>query len=344
MVIFKKFKKNLVESYRDLFHDLYANTFLAHKKSTSLVLVALTGIFYIAFVFVDSDDTGEPSMNPDGLLEHLGVFILSGVLLVFSTLLFVALLAFLEAVNAAKGLDWLISVAGLPSHPRAFKQATASIRALESTPTLESSVSYLKRALETKRKVSQLPQEPKRSLAGVRVRRLTARADGALVEIRGFFEAESSLESAVSTLVGHKANFPDRSDCSNVYVALSGPIHHPALLLVVNRFRVAGPDPLEQVDSSWGDSLQSEGYGFASLLCMPKWLLVMLQDSLDSLGERTPRLTDSAPAGGTFKDTVSYLWRQDRWSKYHQPTRVADAARRLDLGRNVSDANYVPFK
>jgi len=338
------FKQKLTKNLRSLYCDLYKDTTPAYKKSLCAVSLALTGVFYIAFVFVDSRETSKPVLNPDGLLEHLGAFILSGVLLVVSTLLFVVLLAFLEAVNAVKGLDWLISVAGLPSHPRAFKQVTASLQALESTPTLESSVIHLKRALETKKEVSQLPQEPKRSLAGVRVRRLTARSDDALVKIRGFFEAESSLESAVSTLVGRKANFPDRSDYSNVYVSLSGPIHHPALLLVVNRFRVAGPDPLEQVQSSWDDSLQSEGYNFASLLCMPKWLLVMLQDSLDSLGERPPRLTDSAPAGGTFKDTVSYLWRQDRWSKYHQPTRVADAARRLDLGRNVSDANYVPFK
>lgn len=332
------FKKKYVENLKDLFH---VN---ARDRGS---LLALSGLFlgtstlmYILAVYVPDDETKETLANPQGALAHFQVFVVSAASVVALFLLVVGIVTFCETEWCSARLSWFGAFLGMSSSPRAFKQARRTLRTLDKEQvSLSTAIPRYKQAGLLLKTAKRFDAEPAKTLAKARAERLVGRIVAAETAAREALRSDELYSQARIAILGLDDPSVASSPASEewCYVSVSGTVRHPAALVMLAKFQIAGPDPFGMSERLWDDRLTSDEYGFSALVLAPRWVCqsAFIVENTDSYAtpRATPRVTEPAIAYGTYKDTVAALWRPDRWSKYHEPERLANAARRLDSHR-----------
>lgn len=328
------FKKKYVENLKGIFQDN------AHDRGSRLALSGLylgvSALVYILAVYVPDDETKETLINPQGVLAHFLVFIASGVLVDVFFLLVIGIATFCETEWCSARLSWFAAFLGMSSSPRAFRQARRTLRTLDREQvSLSTAISRYKQAGLLLKTAKRFDTEPPHTIAKVRADRLVRRIMAAETAARAALCSDELYSQARLAVLGSAA--PSGGSSSNdeewCYVSVAGNVRHPAALVLLAKFQIAGPDPFGMSERLWDDGLASDEYGFSALLLAPRWVCQSAFTGNDTDSYTTPRTTEPAVAYGTYKDTVVALWRPDRWSKYHEPERLVNAARRLDSHR-----------
>lgn len=322
------FKQRFVDTFRILFIDL--------EKSSKLIVGSLypvlTGLTYAVVVFVPQEDGKAPALDPEGWFQHALALVASGVFILAFAVIVVALVVFFETPKVTESILAFGSLVGLSSSPRGFRQAKATLRSLSrGKPSLDSALNRFKQAATLQKNAARFAPELPRTLARVRMDRLQARIDSVLAESKAYIGGDESF-AEIRALAGESQGLPLVEDLC--YVSVAGCVKHPCSLMVVARFQITGVQALEVSSRSWDNEVAAEGYDFSALLCLPLWAVEAI-NAAESEDPRGSLLRISAPAlaAGTFTDTVAALWRPDRWSSYHQPERLVNAAKRLDSRR-----------
>lgn len=328
------FKKKYVENLKGFIQ------FNASDRGSILALSGLylgtTTLMYILAVYVPDDETKKTLANPQGVLAHILVFAISAASVAAFFLLVVAIVTFCETEWCSARLSWFAAFLGMSSSPRAFKQARRTLRTLEKEQgSLSTAISRYKQAGLLLKTAQRFDTEPPHTIARVRAERLVLRIIAAETAAREALRSDELYSQAHFEVMGSLASSADSSPNGEewCYVSVTGIVRHPAALVLLARFQIAGLDPFGMSDRLWDDSLASDEYGFSALVLAPRWVCQHAFTGKDTDSYATPRTTEPAAAYGTYKDTVAALWRPDRWSKYHEPERLVNAARRLDSHR-----------
>jgi len=338
------FKKKYVENLKSIFQEN------AHDRGSRLVLSGLyfgaSALIYILAVYVPDDETKETLADPQGVLAHFLVFLASGASVVVFFMLVIGIVTFCETEWCSARLSWFGSFLGMSNSPRAFKQALRTLRAMDREQvSLSTAIPRYKQAGLLLKTVNRFDAEPPHTIAKARAERLARRVIAAELSARAALRSDELYAQARLAVLGSAAPSGGSSskDEEWCYVSVSGNVRHPAALVLLARFQIAGPDPFGMSDRLWDDGLASDEYGFSALLLAPRWVCESAFTGNDTDSYVTPRTTEPVAACGTYKDTVAALWRPDRWSKYHEPERLVNAARRLDSHRKDGEEFKVAF-
>lgn len=328
------FKKRYTENLKIMFQDIDRNSGLV------VVLMFLTAgmaVFAIT-VYLPEGKTGKPLLSPQGSFELIMVFIFSVAASVVLVLFVVAMVSFFETERWAARISWFAASLGMSSSPREFRQASRMLRTLnKGHVSLSTAISQYKQMHALLKTVGQLATEPPRTLAKVRTDRLVRNVAVAEKAAREYMRSDELYSQArLVALLGSSATAancqPDAEE--RCYISLAGAVQNPTAVVLLARFQIAGPDPFGVSKSLWLEDIASNDYNFSALLLAPRWVRNSFAGD-DSW--RDPHVTEPTPAYGTYTDTVVGLWSSDRWSKYHQPERLVNAARRLDSHRKGGD-------
>jgi len=328
------FKKKYVENLKDFFHfnDRDRVLFLA----LSGLYLGISALVYILAVYIPDDETKETLANPQGVLAHFLVFVISAASTAAFFLLITGIITFCETEWFSARLSWFAAFLGMSSSPRAVKQALRTLRTLEQEQvSLSTAISRYKQAGLLFKTADRFDVEPPNTIAKTRAERLVMRIVAAETAAREALRSDDLYSQARLAILGQADPSVDHPPAGEewCYVSVSGSVRHPAALVMLAKFQIAGPDPFGMSEHSWDDRLASDEYGFSALILAPRWVCqsAFIGEGTDSYA--APRVTEPAIAYGTYKDTVAALWRPDRWSKYHEPERLVNAARRLDSHR-----------
>jgi len=323
---------NFKQRFVDVFRILYIDLERSSKLIVGSLYPVLTGLTYAVLVFIPQEDGKAPALAPEGWLQHALALVASGVFILTFAVSVVAIVVFFETPKVMGSILAFGSLVGISSSPRGLRQAKATLRSLgKGKPSLDSALNRFKQAVTLQKSVAHFAPEPPRTLARVRMDRLQAGIDAVLTESRTYIGGDESF-AEIRARAGESQGLPLVEDLC--YVSVAGCVKHPRSLAIVARFQVTGVPALEVSSRSWDNDVAAEGYDFSALLCLPLWAVDAI-NAAESEDSRGSLLRISAPAlsAGTFTDTVAALWRPDRWSSYHQPERLVNAAKRLDSRR-----------
>jgi hypothetical protein len=312
-----------------------------------LIVLAVSVLLYAFAVYIPDDETGKTLTNPRDVPAHLMVFAVAVPAAIIFILVVVAIATFFETEWCSTHLLRFSSILGMSSTPNAFGAVRRALRTLEKEKaSLETAVLRYKQAAQTVKLVHTLKDEPRYTLARVRLSRLQRRAESAKASAKAFLYSDELFSQATDAF---DYSCPPRRAAEWCYISLSGPVKHPTVLALLARFQIAGLDPLAITEIAWSDELVGERHDFAALALAPRWVCHhVFKETMYIIGTShylstfpPIRLTEPVAAAGTYKDTVAALWTADRWSTHHQPERLVWLARRLD-SRRKDGAEAVP--
>ncbi len=317
--------------FTTLFREIYRSPRNLYDRIFRAGTLGLSFAIYPIILFSEDSD-GTRLVSPHGVLEHLALIPVAA-----AATLGAVSVAFFIAMTAVHGrkLRWVhfaLGMLGLRASAKVLKSVKEYTEMLGSTPpsldTNEKSM-VLARMLE-KFTSSVVPDHPY-TTAWWRSHTLLRTARELVAAHLDYLESDDAFHSALMrTTEKHHVIFGDVDkplDQTLVYTSVSGQVLDYGTLVLMKRYLVAGEDPLQwEPHYNVGQIRVGMRHGYSALLCLPRWVCET-HLAFEQFGP------DPAPANGTYKDTVAYLWSADRHNMYHQPTKLVAAAKRLDMSR-----------